>query len=208
MASMYLRGEGVAHDPKNALRWERAAAEQGDPFAQYGLGLLYYIGEVIARDAKSAYDWISKAMAGGSPITLDLAPGWKVGHYAIDTGQGELLEFVRSDDDVESWQELVTIQRFPSNWGGTTPQASLDKLIASREKTCAGATTWSTIAKDDNSVLYEWRSFPCAAWPSQHEIAKIIYRRDARIFLHYANKQYDMPGSNRSTWMQRFSAAQ
>ena len=38
---MYYNGEGVTQDYKQAVKWWRKAAEQGDASAQYSLGLMY-----------------------------------------------------------------------------------------------------------------------------------------------------------------------
>ena len=42
---MYLNGEGIRKNHKEAVKWFSKAAEQGHAKAQYGLGLMYYKGE-------------------------------------------------------------------------------------------------------------------------------------------------------------------
>ena len=39
LGEMYLRGYGVSKDYKEAVRWFRLAADQGDSYAQGGLGV-------------------------------------------------------------------------------------------------------------------------------------------------------------------------
>ena len=51
---MYLKGEGVAQDPKQAVVWLRRAADQGHAMAQHALGLKYYQGEGVAKDRQEA----------------------------------------------------------------------------------------------------------------------------------------------------------
>jgi TPR repeat protein len=58
---MYDRGEGVAHDPKQAVAWYRKAAEQGHASAQYLMGIMYDIGKEVAQDPKQAVSWWQKA---------------------------------------------------------------------------------------------------------------------------------------------------
>src|SRR3569833_234567 len=41
LALIYLKGDGVAADPAAALRWARAAAETGQPVAEYLMGVVY-----------------------------------------------------------------------------------------------------------------------------------------------------------------------
>jgi len=44
-------------DPRQALRWFRAAAERGHAVAQFYLGELYRKGEGTQRDLVEAYRW-------------------------------------------------------------------------------------------------------------------------------------------------------
>jgi hypothetical protein len=44
-------------DDKEAVKWYRLAAEQGDATAQYNLGLMYYEGQGVPQDNKEAVKW-------------------------------------------------------------------------------------------------------------------------------------------------------
>jgi hypothetical protein len=48
---------GVTQDHQEAAKWYRLAAEQGDAFSQYNLGLLYLNGQGITQDYIRAYMW-------------------------------------------------------------------------------------------------------------------------------------------------------
>lgn len=50
---------GLKKDYLEASRWYRLAAEQGDPFAQASLGLLYRFGKGVEQDYVQAYMWFS-----------------------------------------------------------------------------------------------------------------------------------------------------
>lgn len=56
---IYQRGEGVARDPGEAMRWYRVAAERDDAEAQYRLGLMYLSGDGVAVDAEEAHRWFT-----------------------------------------------------------------------------------------------------------------------------------------------------
>jgi TPR repeat protein len=58
-------GRGVPQDFKEALRWFRLAAEQGDPAAQFNLGLMYDEGTGIPQDFKEAARWYRRAAEQG-----------------------------------------------------------------------------------------------------------------------------------------------
>ena len=62
---MYDKGQGVAQDYKEAVKWLRKAAEQGDAEAQTVLGLMYSEGLGVAQDYKSAHMWLNIAAASG-----------------------------------------------------------------------------------------------------------------------------------------------
>jgi TPR repeat protein len=50
---------GLKKDPAEAARWYRRSADQGDPWAQASLGLLYRFGKGVERDLVQAYMWLS-----------------------------------------------------------------------------------------------------------------------------------------------------
>lgn len=207
LAQMYLKGEGVQQDYKTALRWETSAAESGDLSAQYSLGLMYHYGQIVPADNSIAFKWIASAFSNGYPVKISLPVGWIVGHHAYDRQKGEILEFVRPGESVEDWSELITVQRMPTGCGHATPQATLEHVQSLREDTCPGATKWRLIESSDTSVTFEWQASACGGWTDQHEVSKIIYRPDTRVFLHYVVKQYSMPEQKRSDWLERLNFA-
>src|SRR6266567_7156382 len=61
----YDKGEGVAKDPAEAVKWYRKAAEQNDAEGQLYLGLSYVKGEGVAEDLVEAYKWLLLAARQG-----------------------------------------------------------------------------------------------------------------------------------------------
>jgi TPR repeat protein len=76
LGMMYDDGDGVRQDQPAAAKWYRKAAErlgdvailwlrfdadQGSPYAQFALGLLYAKGVGVAQDYLQAYVWLSLA---------------------------------------------------------------------------------------------------------------------------------------------------
>jgi TPR repeat protein len=57
----YLKGEGVAKDEVEAVKWFRVAADGGHIFAQYQLGVCYGQGQGVAKDEVEAMKWYLKA---------------------------------------------------------------------------------------------------------------------------------------------------
>jgi TPR repeat protein len=62
---MYAHGLGVARDDAEATKWYRKAADQGDAFSQFSLGLAYARGLGVTRDYALAHMWLSLAVTGG-----------------------------------------------------------------------------------------------------------------------------------------------
>lgn len=67
---MYCKGEGVTQDYKEAAKWYRKAAEQGNRWAQYSLGYLYDTGRGVLQDEIRAYALYSLSAAGGDERAL------------------------------------------------------------------------------------------------------------------------------------------
>ena len=58
LAKNYEAGRGgLKRDYAEAQRWYLRAAEQGDPFAQASLGILFRFGKGVAQDYATAYKW-------------------------------------------------------------------------------------------------------------------------------------------------------
>ena len=68
---MYDNGEGVLEDDKEAVKWFRKAAEQGNPTAQNNLGRMFAVGEGVLEDSVMAYAWWNIASANGDSIARD-----------------------------------------------------------------------------------------------------------------------------------------
>jgi len=63
---MYVLGEGVEQDFKEAVKWYQKAADQGDAIAQSNLGLMYQKGQGVEQDFKEAAKWWQKAADQGN----------------------------------------------------------------------------------------------------------------------------------------------
>lgn len=133
-------------------------------------------------------------------------PMWKVGYFVDKPPRYALTEFIREGDDINNWRELLTVQNFAANsWGLSSPEETLNALMAAREQRCPGATRWNVIEKSADSILYEWQATTCQGWPDQHEIAKITYGKYNRFSYHYVAKRYQLPVDTRSKWIKTFA---
>ena len=69
----YAKGEGLAKDPVEAVRWYLKAAEQGDAYAQFSLGLCYATGQGVAKDEIEAYAYWNLSGITYEPARKNLA---------------------------------------------------------------------------------------------------------------------------------------
>jgi len=60
---LYAVGQGVPEDSREALKWWRKAADQGNARAQHNVGIMYAAGRGATRDLVQAYMWLALATA-------------------------------------------------------------------------------------------------------------------------------------------------
>jgi hypothetical protein len=74
LAKNYETGRiGLPKDLSQAQYWYRKAADQGDPFAEASLGILFNFGKGVPRDYVQAYTWYERAALhskGGDRVTV------------------------------------------------------------------------------------------------------------------------------------------
>ena len=66
LGRIYVTGEGVIEDDKEAVKWYRKAADLGNAEAMFNLGVMYANGEGVIEDTVEAYAWFNVAAANGS----------------------------------------------------------------------------------------------------------------------------------------------
>ena len=77
----FAKGEGVAQDMTEAVKWYRMAAEQGYAPAQNELGSCYYKGHGVAQDMEEAVKWFRMAAEQGyTPAQNELGSCYYRGH--------------------------------------------------------------------------------------------------------------------------------
>ena len=118
---MYYRGRGVTQDDRQALRWYRAAAEQGDMDAQYSLGVRYENGQGVLQDDAEAVRWYRAAAEQG-----DAEAQFNLGvMYA--TGKGVLQDHIQA----YQWSQLAA----SSSTDGVREAAAVIRDVMAREMT-------------------------------------------------------------------------
>jgi len=65
LGGLYQNGQVVTQDYGEAAKWYRMAAELGDAYGQFKLGLLYYNGQGIPQNYVRAHVWFNLAASQG-----------------------------------------------------------------------------------------------------------------------------------------------
>ena len=68
----YATAKEIARNYKEASKWYRKAAEQGNEDAQYNLGVMYGEGKGVTQDQKIAHMWFNIAAANEIPRAAEL----------------------------------------------------------------------------------------------------------------------------------------
>ena len=91
---------GQAIDKKEAAKWYRLAAEQGNQYAQFNLALLYKNGEGVTQDYKEAVKWYRLAAEQGNAGAQN-----NLGH-AYFNGRGLTQDY----KEAVKWFRLAAVQ--------------------------------------------------------------------------------------------------
>jgi TPR repeat protein len=67
----YLDGDGCALNPRLAVRWLLAAADQEDTDAWFHLGRCYQLGKGVDQSADNARRWLTRAAAREHPAARE-----------------------------------------------------------------------------------------------------------------------------------------
>lgn len=62
---LYLNGQGITSDYKEAANWFRMAAEQGYDAAQFNLAIMYKLGQGVEMDQDESIKWLRLAADNG-----------------------------------------------------------------------------------------------------------------------------------------------
>jgi uncharacterized protein len=69
----YENGKGVPQDYREAVKWYRLAAAQGNELAQVNLGVMYTNGTGVRQDFVRAHMWFNLAAAASTGNSRDTA---------------------------------------------------------------------------------------------------------------------------------------
>ncbi len=149
------------------------------------------------------------ALLGGCATALESvyipadSSGWKLGYGSDRRGQ-TIAEYVPSNESINNWTKLLTIQFLEGE--NRSPSAVMDDLKSRMQSRCPGSY-WSVISQDSVSILYEWNIKGCSPNPDQHEIARLLKGNDGVHRIAYVEKTSAMNQAIREKWIASFKEA-
>lgn len=115
---LYLEGQGVPHDCREAMRWFHKAADQGNADGQFYTGLLYQNGYGVPQDYAEAMRWYRKSA--------------DQGNASAQNNIGTMYEYgqsVKQDD-----QEAIRWYRMAADNGHETAMGNFKRLSAKAKR--------------------------------------------------------------------------
>ena len=156
---MYADGLGVAKDGKEAVRWCRLAADQGDVDAQCILGAIYADGLVVAKDGKEAVRWYRLAADQGDADAMHKLGAMYANGLGVAKDEKEAARWFRlaadkEDADTQLARDLKDfngalkrqLEAMQSGEIGFAPQAELNEVAAASTESTPPSTQPATEA--------------------------------------------------------------
>ena len=141
---MYYNGDGITQDYKEAVKWFRKSAEQGNAQAQYNLGIMYYHGKGVTQNYKESAKYYRKSAEQGNAkaqywLGLMYANGDGVAQNYVNAYTLALMAKANGKDDVSVLikhlsKDITTAQIKQA-------QALASKCLESDYKNCDGLFT-------------------------------------------------------------------
>jgi hypothetical protein len=133
---------------------------------------------------------------------------WTVG-WSQTNVHSRTREWVVPGESVENWHELITDEIFYGLNEQVSPTEFMDQFIASLKKVSRTAT-YQVINKDDQSVMFEWKTAQendkHPKIDAQYELDRIITGKRGIYFIHYAIKDPNISQDNRLRWIKIFQS--
>jgi len=129
--------------------------------------------------------------------------GWKFGAGSDRLNQ-TIAEFVPSNESIDNWTRLLTIQFLEGE--KRSPVTLMEDLKSRMQARCPGSY-WGVISQDSLSTLYEWKITGCSDNPDQNEIARLLKGNDGLHRIAYTEKTRAMDAASRDKWITIFKDA-
>ncbi|TVR45880.1 MAG: sel1 repeat family protein [Puniceicoccaceae bacterium] len=148
MAYLYENGEHVEQDHLRSLRWLEAAADAGDPDAQFIVGMCYIEGRLVVRDLERGQALLAAAAAQDHELATLLAAG---------------VDRIESAGMAQSSEEAIEII---FDFGASIGEIHPVRLVAAEKPECMKLLTCAGAGPRRRRMPARWSSpIPCLSLP-------------------------------------------
>jgi len=107
----------VAKDPAAAVKWWRAAADQGDAPSQFNLGVAYAGGQGVTQNAMEAAKWYrSAADRNHTAAQVNLGTMYEQGR-GVARNRGEAIRWLQKAVDLGDEESVPYLRRVQGSSG-------------------------------------------------------------------------------------------
>jgi hypothetical protein len=138
-------------------------------------------------------------------VSLD-GRGWSCGYRATN----RLLataEFCLPDENVQDWNELVSVQRYHNVAETGTPLRQVVERMMEGLKEQHPDRVYEVLDEGNQSILFEWKIGATEDRQAQHEMVRLFYGPKAMHRLAYVKKVPELEQPEREKWLQIMRAA-
>ena len=155
-----------------------------------------------------AVSWMAATAADSHKEVLNFKIGddWKAVSHS-ETGHGHSIEYLRGGDDINHWKEKFAYLYGVRKRGLRPPDEELEVLQKDIEKRWPSLTDWNVIARNENSILYEWHLKWSARTHEEWNITRIIHTKYNWFTLTYTARAPELTPETRDLWIKTFSDA-
>ena len=119
----------------------------------------------------------------GYVIQFPAQQNWKIGHEQRQ-GNSFIQEFVKSDESVQAWSEMVTISHMEQPTR-TSVETVVTRTINGLKKGCP-SFKHSVISNNSTTVIFRWSDDGCGGWPAQEGVMHIAATENGVFNFQYA----------------------
>lgn len=133
--------------------------------------------------------------------------GWVLGHCQVNRNQVN-TEYVLPGQNVQNWQELLSVQRLVGLGDREVPIRSFADTMQSSLMQSAPNCQWRILDENETEIIYEFVIPGGGEHPDQHEVARLVRGRHDIHRIAYARKGERLPDELRDGWIERLRGPQ
>jgi hypothetical protein len=116
---------------------------------------------------------------------------WKLGFKDIQKNS-KMFEFIKNSENIDNWNELITVQTFNGLQNKTTPDLFLLNLMNLIKKN-SDNLSYKIIHNSPKDVIIKWQVKQNGLIDTQCELVRAISGKENMYVIHYAVKKSNIP---------------